>query len=110
MANDTIVCRCEDITQDEIRALIAKGVTDIEQMKRLLRVGMGPCQGRTCTPLLIRELAKAKGISVAEMKLITVRPPTIPVKFATLLRGENHDEKCRGYCNWRRSGRSGDGL
>ncbi|MCL4439891.1 MAG: (2Fe-2S)-binding protein, partial [Firmicutes bacterium] len=54
-----IMCRCEDITVDEVRAYIEQGVTDLEQLKRLLRVGMGPCQGRTCTPLIVNELARA---------------------------------------------------
>ncbi len=87
----TVVCRCEDITLEEIRAYINNGVTDLEQLRRLLRVGMGPCQGRTCTPIIVRELANALGKSVDEIPLTTFRPPTTPVKLGVLAGGENDD-------------------
>ena len=53
----TIICRCEDISLEEIRAIINRGVTDPEQIKRILRCGMGPCQGRTCSTLIAGEIA-----------------------------------------------------
>ncbi len=87
----TVVCRCEDITLEEIRAYIDQGITDLEQLKRLLRVGMGPCQGRTCTPLIVRELAAAMGKQVDEIPLTTFRPPTAPVKLGVLVGGEDDD-------------------
>ncbi|MTI81098.1 MAG: (2Fe-2S)-binding protein [Firmicutes bacterium] len=86
-----IVCRCEDITIEEVRAYIDNGVTDLEQLKRMLRVGMGPCQGRTCTPIIIRELSVATGKPVGEVPLTTFRPPTSPVKLGVLAGGEEDD-------------------
>ncbi|MBM7854741.1 bacterioferritin-associated ferredoxin [Desulfohalotomaculum tongense] len=86
-----IVCRCEDITIEEVRAYIDKGITDLEQLKRLLRVGMGPCQGRTCTPVIVREIAAATGKPVGEVPLTAFRPPTAPVKLGVLARGEEDD-------------------
>ncbi|HEY3425240.1 MAG TPA: (2Fe-2S)-binding protein, partial [Negativicutes bacterium] len=47
MSDATIICRCEDLTVDEIRTLIANGSHTIEEIKRSCRCGMGPCQGRT---------------------------------------------------------------
>ncbi|RLG86368.1 MAG: (2Fe-2S)-binding protein, partial [Thermoprotei archaeon] len=47
-----IICRCEDITLDDVEKAIENGYTDLESLKRVLRIGMGPCQGRTCIPLL----------------------------------------------------------
>lgn len=87
----TIMCRCEDITVDEVRSYIEKGITDLEQLKRLLRVGMGPCQGRTCTPLIVSELAKATGKKVQDIPLTVFRQPTTAVKLGVLAGGTEHD-------------------
>jgi bacterioferritin-associated ferredoxin len=87
----TVICRCEDVTLEEIRTLINQGITDMEQLKRLLRVGMGPCQGRTCSALLAGEIARATGKYVGEVKLTTFRPLTAPIKLEVLTRGETHD-------------------
>lgn len=86
-----IVCRCEDITLEEIRSYIQQGVTDLEMLRRLLRVGMGPCQGRTCTPIIMREIAAALGKPVGEVPPNTFRPPTIPVKLGVLAGGDEND-------------------
>ncbi|MEG6615542.1 (2Fe-2S)-binding protein [Peptococcaceae bacterium 1198_IL3148] len=87
-----IVCRCEDITLEEIRAYLKQGITDLEMLKRLLRVGMGPCQGRTCTPIIIREIAAATGKPVEDIMPTTFRPPTTPVKLGVLAAGgEDND-------------------
>ena len=53
-----IVCRCEDITKEEILEAIDGGYQTLEEIKRVLRCGMGPCQGRTCTPLIAGLLAR----------------------------------------------------
>ena len=42
---------------------INEGYTNFEDLKRLLRVGMGPCQGNTCGHLIQRELANFLGNS-----------------------------------------------
>lgn len=85
MSNRTIICRCEDITLEEIQKLIAEGFTTIDEIKRLSRCGMGPCQGRTCRQLLVSELAKATGQDPGDLKMPAFRPPTKPVKLGILL-------------------------
>ena len=89
--NDIIICRCEDITLGEIREQIAQGKHTLEEIKRACRSGMGPCQGRTCAPLIVNEIAKATGKPVAEIPLPTFRPSTSPIKMASLLGGDKHD-------------------
>ncbi|MCL5290595.1 MAG: (2Fe-2S)-binding protein [Bacillota bacterium] len=86
-----MMCRCEDITLDEVRDYINQGITDLEQLKRLLRIGMGPCQGRTCTPLVVNELAKATGRPVKEIPLTVFRQPTTPVKLGVLAGGIDYE-------------------
>ena len=88
---DAIICRCEDITLGEIRREILQGKHTLEEIKRACRCGMGPCQGKTCAPLIVNEIAKITGKPVAEIPLPKVRPSTGPIKMASLLGGGNHD-------------------
>jgi len=50
--DETIICRCEDVTAGEIRAQIGSGATRLTDIKLATRTGMGLCQGRTCGPML----------------------------------------------------------
>ena len=88
--DEIIVCRCEDITLAELRAAIEAGYTEFEELKRYLRVGMGPCQGRTCTPIIRRELARYLGVPQEEIRIPTKRPPVVNILFGTI---EAHREK-----------------
>ncbi len=82
-----IVCRCNDVTVEEIEALIDEGVTDIEEIKRLLRIGMGPCQGRTCIPLVMAILARRTGKKPDEIPLPRARVPIRPVRVEVIVGG-----------------------
>ena len=42
-SDNTIICRCEEVTLGEIREYIRKGYQTIEEIKRISRCGMGPC-------------------------------------------------------------------
>ena len=89
MAKANVICRCEEIEIDEIRKWIAAGYTEFDELKRMLRVGMGPCQGRGCRDIIRRELAKATGRNVADIAPGTIRPPVKPIKISLLSDGEN---------------------
>jgi len=86
-----IVCRCEDVTLDEVEEAIERGYRDLETLKRYLRIGMGACQGRTCIPMLLRILARKLGKSVEELLPPTSRPPLSPVNIG-LIAGDEDDE------------------
>ncbi|AMQ18262.1 (2Fe-2S)-binding protein [Thermococcus peptonophilus] len=86
-----IICRCNDVTLKEIEDLIDGGIIDIEEIKRLLRVGMGPCQGRTCLPLVIGILARKTGQKPDEIPLPATRVPVRPVMMGVLA-GEMGDD------------------
>jgi NADPH-dependent 2,4-dienoyl-CoA reductase/sulfur reductase-like enzyme len=68
---DTIVCRCEDVVFDRLRA------HDLWRAAKLqTRCGMGPCQGRIC------------GSAVEFLfgwRPESVRPPVLPVRVESLL-------------------------
>jgi len=50
--DDEIVCLCERVTAGEIRELVRKGITDMNQIKAISRAGMGPCGYKTCENLM----------------------------------------------------------
>lgn len=80
-ADDTIICRCEEVTAAQIRAT---GATDPNQVKALTRCGMGPCQGRQCGPVVNQLLARCAGRSPAEVGLFRIRPPLKPISLGEL--------------------------
>lgn len=90
-SDNTIICRCEEITLGEIREYIRKGYTDLDEIKRISRAGMGPCQGRTCRQLIMQEIAKMTGRSMAEQSMSTFRPPAKPVKLGFFLGGDSDE-------------------
>jgi NAD(P)H-nitrite reductase large subunit len=85
----TIMCRCEDLTEEEIIQAIREGYTTLEELKRKLRLGMGPCQGRTCIPLVMRLLAKQMNVPINEIKIPVTHPPIVPVSLGILASEEN---------------------
>lgn len=74
-----VVCRCEEIEEEDIVTAWKAGYRTPEELKRLLRLGMGPCQGRTCTPVLLGLLARLSGRPVSEIAPPLGRPPLKPM-------------------------------
>ncbi len=85
--DDTPICRCEEVTAGEVRAAVAQGIVTLDALKAWTRVGQGPCQGRTCGPILARLIAGWSAGSPAAAGLFHVRPPVKPVPIASLARG-----------------------
>jgi len=79
-----IACRCNDLDLSEIRALIAKGYTSIQELKQMARLGMGPCQGRNCLPIVVNELSRALGTPVAELPPGSFRPMVKSIELGSL--------------------------
>jgi len=90
---DTIVCRCSDVTLARVRELIDEGYTSFEQIKRLSRAGMGPCQGKTCQQLVLRELSLRTGRPMRELAGQTARPPVSGVTLGAIAREAAQDEE-----------------
>lgn len=78
----TIICRCEGITLGEIRQLIREGYTTVDEIKRVSRAGMGPCQARTCGPLIAGEIARMTGTPIEEVEPSAHRPPVKPLPIS----------------------------
>lgn len=87
---ESIVCRCEDVTAEEIAATLDNGADTLKQVKFNTRISMGPCQGKTCISLVMKELAKKTHQSVNDLQAPTYRQPISPIKIGSLL---NKDEE-----------------
>jgi len=83
--SDTILCRCEEITRQEIEKGIQYGGTNISTLKVMTRAGMGPCQGKMCWPSVARLIARKQSVSVADVGAVRVRPPIGCVEMSDLL-------------------------
>jgi bacterioferritin-associated ferredoxin len=83
---DVIICRCSDVTRDEIRELIRQGYTTFDEIKRITRAGMGPCQGRTCGSLILREIANMTGQKLEGLDFHTYRQPSVGIKLKDIAR------------------------
>jgi len=89
MKKKSIICRCEDITEEDVIKAIDEGYTDLEELRRKLRIGMGPCQGRVCIQLVIKILERKTGKKIKKTNLPTARPPIVPVSLGTLASDKN---------------------
>ncbi len=92
MEENTIICRCSDVTLNEVRDLINEGYTTLEEIKRISRTGMGPCQGRTCGNLIIREINSITGKSIPEINVTVSRPPVKGILIKEILAGGREDD------------------
>ena len=63
----TVVCRCEQITEGEIREAIRRGARSLDGVKRRVRAGMGRCQGGFCSPRTLELLHEELGIPMTEL-------------------------------------------
>ena len=89
MSDKIFICRCEDLTKEEIEQAINEGYNTLEELKCKLRLGMGSCQGRGCLLLARRLLCQKTGKSTAEITLPPSRSPFTPVSIGTLASDKN---------------------
>jgi len=81
---NTFICMCEDITLKEVMEAIDEGFTDLEEIKRHLRCGMGICQGRTCVRLIATIIAQKTNQPVNNIISPRTRPPIRPIPYSVL--------------------------
>jgi len=98
----THVCLCEEVTRAEFlgiqpprylahplpardgQTLLQDGPFNPDQIKRLTRAGMGPCQGRRCREQIALTLAVASNTSPAAIPLATYRAPVRPLPLSVI--------------------------
>jgi NADPH-dependent 2,4-dienoyl-CoA reductase/sulfur reductase-like enzyme len=86
-ADDTLVCRCEEVTAAQIRSLVTLGCSGPNQAKAFVRCGMGPCQGRFCAATVENIFAQQRATNVADIGRFSARPPLKPITLGQLAAG-----------------------
>ncbi len=94
-ADETVICRCERVTADKIRALIREGVRDINEIKAVTRAGMGSCGAKTCTPLVHR-LFREEGVPDDEVVDQPKRPLFLEVPLGVFTGIEDEEKDHAG--------------
>jgi NADPH-dependent 2,4-dienoyl-CoA reductase/sulfur reductase-like enzyme len=85
LTDDTLLCRCEEITVGQVRQAIAEGATTVSAARMLTRAGMGHCQGRMCGTSVAELLARELGQPVEAVGQATPRPPVVPIPLQGLI-------------------------
>jgi bacterioferritin-associated ferredoxin len=83
-SDETVICRCEEVTAGRIREMARLGCQGPNQTKFFSRCGMGPCQGRTCGLAVTQILAQELGRPPGEVGAYHIRAPLKPVPLASL--------------------------
>jgi hypothetical protein len=99
------ICQCEEVTRRELvdvkpprylkwespqmearslDTMLHDGPVNQDQIKRLTRAGMGPCQSRRCREQVGLLLALAAGTSIDQIPLPSFRPPIRPLPLNVL--------------------------
>ncbi len=89
--DEIIVCRCERVTKREIKEKILSGCRDFNTLKAELRIGMGPCGGKTCLDLIWRVFREC-GVDFKDVEGHAYRPFELEVPlFAFLPKGGDEE-------------------
>lgn len=86
LPDDTLVCRCEEISAGALRHTLqaSLGPTEINRLKAFTRCGMGRCQGRFCGPAASELAAIALALPHREMGWLRAQGPVKPLPVSTV--------------------------
>ncbi len=86
LADDTLVCRCEEVPYAAVREAVKLGGTDTRAVKLLSRTGMGWCQGRVCGHAVACLTANLNGrpVRADDQAAFAKRPIAQPVTLGDL--------------------------
>lgn len=115
------VCQCEEVTAREIlevrppryldwqnerrndrslSALLGEGPPDPDQIKRLTRAGMGPCQGRRCREQVAALLALGAAQPLSAIPLAGYRAPVRPMPLSMTAQVPEAPEQAEHWDTW----------
>lgn len=107
---ETHICQCEEVSipdllgvrpprylpreqapmlARDLASLAGDGLLHQDQVKRLTRAGMGPCQGRRCREQVSGVLAHATGTPLGKLPLPSYRAPVRPLPLSAF--AEDHE-------------------
>jgi len=84
IADDVVVCRCEEVSAGRIREAARASAPDVGAVKAATRCGMGPCQGRQCGYSVQALVAEVNNLPVGDVRFFNIRPPLKPVTLGEI--------------------------
>lgn len=82
MEQDVIICRCMEVSRQEILDAVHDGADTVDGVKRRTHACMGLCQGKTCGRLVQQIVASETGQAPADVTPQKSRMPVRPVKLS----------------------------
>ena len=79
--DDLILCRCEEVSVGDVRAVVDEGHWEINRVKAHCRVGMGRCQGRMCGLAAAEIVAERSGRAIEQVGRLRGQAPIKPLPF-----------------------------
>ena len=79
--DELILCRCEEVSVGEVRAVVDEGHWEINRVKAHCRVGMGRCQGRMCGLAAAEIVAERSGRDLPQIGRLRGQAPIKPLPF-----------------------------
>ncbi|MDF3855769.1 NAD(P)/FAD-dependent oxidoreductase [Paracoccus pantotrophus] len=92
LGDEVVVCRCEEVSAGEIRAVSRNSAPDTNAVKAATRCGMGPCQGRQCGYIVQALVADTHDLPVGEVAFFNIRPPLKPITLGEIASLEKAEE------------------
>jgi hypothetical protein len=77
-------CRSDKMAARDANSLLEDGPLNPDQIKRLTRAGMGPCQGRRCREQIAMLLSLQAGAPLSAIPLASYRAPVRPLPLSVL--------------------------
>ncbi len=82
--DDAVVCRCEEASAGQVRAVAAEWGGSLRAIKQCTRAGMGQCQGRLCEATVVDIATRASGRAAEEIGRDTARQQIKPISMSAL--------------------------
>jgi NADPH-dependent 2,4-dienoyl-CoA reductase/sulfur reductase-like enzyme len=93
IADDTLLCRCEEVTAGEARQAIRNfSLCEMNRLKAVSRIGMGRCQGRVCGAAAAELVTREAGRDIASVGRLRAQPPIKPIPFAVSAERTNEEQ------------------
>ena len=80
----TVICRCEEVTLAQLEAAAAPWLAAAGSLKRATRAGMGKCQGRYCSAVLVALAAGQSGQPVGPYSGFIPQAPVTPLRASAI--------------------------
>ncbi len=89
---DAIVCRCEEVTVQDVYDAIEDGAIDVRGVKIRTRAGMGLCQGKSCEKQIQKIISQKTGAAPETILPDKKRPPVRAIDVYSMMRNRNEKD------------------